>query len=148
MFFLHRHSAKQVSQHGAAQKKIDHERHAMKFQILVFFLHRRSHRRADMPECLQLYLPKQPPIALSFAALRTRMHDLWFTDSATGHGNARTLLTGCRGFLKSVRKNCKTIFVYSYAEQVGNFNGWTPSFSSFLACSSFSAPGMAVLFCV
>ena len=54
-----------------------------KLRILVFFLHRRSQRRADMPYCLP-FLPVHTaaPCALT---LRTRRHDVWFSRLFSGH---------------------------------------------------------------
>ena len=70
-----------------------------------------SQRRADMTECLQFDLSVQPSIALSFAALRTRMHAFYFTESSPGHvkrgrcsrptlalrTRSRWVQAGCRG---------------------------------------------------
>jgi hypothetical protein len=36
---------------------------SLKFTILFFFLHRRSHRRADMPGCLLLSLSRRQPMS-------------------------------------------------------------------------------------
>ena len=41
---------------GGYESKKELELHAGTFEILFFFLHRRSHRRADMPKCLS-FLP-------------------------------------------------------------------------------------------